>query len=547
MSKEKNLVEDALIQMRNLEEAVAENAKGILASTMKQEIKELVKESIVSEQPDDEEIEDDPELSDIPDDEGDDDSEMMDMPDDEDDEDSEMMDMPDDEDDDDDEDFEMMDMPDDEEDVIDFSGNDDISDEDLLTVFKALGPEDGIIVKKDDNIINLSDEETDQEYMIRMESEDEKYIGTDEMYGEYNEYDEFGESFDVDDEYSIGESDSSDDEELKSIIDDVFSKNYSNEFNDKSDELVDDIFNSNSSEEMGEEFEEDVVYEIEVDDVEEDLYNEELEETIYEVDLDEVDESDDFEGMQMESMKPKIGKGAKIGKPKFSYKKTSGGFKEDKKQGTRGVGIGKGPKFEFKEGMKQEKKEGAHTMSKGKPSAMFHSGMSKEETKEAARTLGNGKRWGRNSLNKPKAAPTHLRKESYNRDIQQIQVLREKNEEYRKALNVFRDKLNEVAVFNSNLAYATRLFTEHSTSKQEKINILRRFDGVETLKESKNLYRTIKSELSNTTTKPSITESIERNIEKSPSSGSASTLIESKTYENPQFLRMKDIMSKIIK
>ena len=42
MAKEKNLVEDALIQMRNLEEAVAENAKGILASTMKQEIKELV-------------------------------------------------------------------------------------------------------------------------------------------------------------------------------------------------------------------------------------------------------------------------------------------------------------------------------------------------------------------------------------------------------------------------------------------------------------------------------------------------------------------------
>ncbi len=549
MSKEKNLVEDALIQMRNLEEAVAENAKGILASTMKQEIKELVKESIVSEQPDDEEIEDDPELSDIPDDEGDDDSEMMDMPDDEDDEDSEMMDMPDDEDD--DEDFEMMDMPDDEEDVIDFSGNDDISDEDLLTVFKALGPEDGIIVKKDDNIINLSDEEADQEYMIRMESEDDKYMETYEMYDEYNEYDEFGESFDVDDEYSIGESDSSDDEELKSIIDDIFSKNDSNEFNDKSDE--------------------EVVYELEVDDSDTELFDDTSDETIYEVDLDEIEDSDlyemdsdesdlyemdsdesdlyemDSEYLQNEAMKPKIGKGAKIGKPKFTYKKSSGGFKEDKKQGTRGVGIGKGPKFEFKEGMKQEKMENPKTISKGgKPLATFHSGMSKEETKEAARTLGNGKRWGRNSLNKPKAAPTHLRKESYNRDIQQIQVLREKNEEYRKALNVFRDKLNEVAVFNSNLAYATRLFTEHSTSKQEKINILRRFDGVESLKESKNLYRTIKSELTNTN-KSSITESIERKIEKSPSSGSASTLIESKTYENPQFLRMKDIMSKIIK
>ena len=43
-----------------------------------------------------------------------------------------------------------------------------------------------------------------------------------------------------------------------------------------------------------------------------------------------------------------------------------------------------------------------------------------------------------------------------------------------------------------------------------------------------------------------VTESMSR-IEKSPASGSSQTLIESKTYENPQFLRMKDIMSKIVK
>jgi hypothetical protein len=123
-------------------------------------------------------------------------------------------------------------------------------------------------------------------------------------------------------------------------------------------------------------------------------------------------------------------------------------------------------------------------------------------------------------------------------------MLREKNDEYRKALNVFREKLNEVAIFNSNLAYATRLFTEHSTTKKEKINILRRFDGVETLKESKNLYKAIKDELSTEETKP-ITEAVETKLNKNVSSGSAVNLIESKTYENPQFLRMKDLMSKI--
>jgi hypothetical protein len=123
-------------------------------------------------------------------------------------------------------------------------------------------------------------------------------------------------------------------------------------------------------------------------------------------------------------------------------------------------------------------------------------------------------------------------------------MLRGKNEEYRKALNVFREKLNEVAIFNSNLAYATRLFTEHSTTKKEKINILRRFDDVETLKESKNLYRSLKDELTSTDTK-SINESVTTKLNKSVSTGSSTTLIESKTYENPQFLRMKDLMGKL--
>jgi hypothetical protein len=98
------------------------------------------------------------------------------------------------------------------------------------------------------------------------------------------------------------------------------------------------------------------------------------------------------------------------------------------------------------------------------------------ETTEASRTLGIRKK----SLKRPcTQIQVRLRKESVSKEMN---LLREKNEEYKKALDFFRNKLNEVAVFNSNLAYSTRLFTEHSTTKQEKINILRRFDNVESLK-----------------------------------------------------------------
>jgi hypothetical protein len=373
---------------------------------------------------------------------------------------------------------------------------------------------DGVIVKKDNNMVNLKDDNTDKEYMIQMESSEGDYdMEVEEDYDMLDEDDMEIEEDDMDME--IGEEDDDEDMEMGMGDDDM-----------DIDSIIDSVFSKDVGS-MEESDMEEVVYEIEMD--EDDM---EMEED-YDM-LDEDDMMDEDDDIQMESTKPKIGKGARIGKPKFSYKKSSGGFKEDMKKGTRGVGMGK-PKFEFKEGKKDISDAVKKEMMPFK----------KKETKEAARTYGMGSKSGR-GLRKGITPNRNLTFESRERNLEQIQILREKNEEYRKALNVFRDKLNEVATFNSNLAYATRLFTEHSTSKQEKINILRRFDGVESIKESKNLYRTIKSELTSTN-KTSITESIGEKIDRTPSSGSASTLIESKTYENPQFLRMKDIMSKIIK
>jgi hypothetical protein len=292
--------------------------------------------------------------------------------------------------------------------------------------------------------------------------------------------------------------------------------------------------------------------------------------------MDEQDEEMD-EDWTNESYSPKKTKpkGVGIGSgPKFTYKdKAAGGFKEDKKQGPKTMGTGK-PKFDYKKGanmeakskvVKAETKEGQGYKDKederlgmkdGKIASKDlkttkarrdDAGFEKRETKEAARTFGMGSKEGRglrkgitNNRNYV-YSNSGVKVESTNAEVS---MLREKNDEYRKALNVFREKLNEVAIFNSNLAYATRLFTEHSTTKKEKINILRRFDNVDTLKESKSLYKSLKDELAKVETK-SVNESVEKTINNTVSSGSATTLIESKTYENPQFLRMKDLMTKI--
>ena len=567
MQENKSLVQEALIQMRNVEEAIAENAKGILHSTMKEEINQLVKESL-SEQDEvdlDADMEDDVDTDDVDMDidmDVDNDTEDMDM----------------------DVDTEI-DMDSEDESPIDLT---DASDEEILKVFKAMGEEDGIIVKKDGEDIHLTDNDADTEYLVKLGESEEDEINM-------NETDEIMNQTETD-------------ESVQDVIDAIFSKD-----GDTSEVDIDDVESDDIDE---------VVYEIHLDDEDEMMESddemmesddEELDESddeeLDESDDEELDESDDDDEMMesyqdedemMESddedeeeldededeesidetynhkravregkstVKPK---GVGIGSgPKFTYKnKAAGGFKEDKKEGPKSVGTGKA-KFEYKKGanmegkskvVKAETKENygskKHEFKRKKVDGVekkagtkdgHYKDYEKTETKEAARTYGFGSKEGR-GLRK---GITNNRNYVYsNSGVKvestqaEVSMLREKNEEYRKALNIFREKLNEVAIFNSNLAYATRLFTEHSTTKKEKINILRRFDGVETLKESKNLYKSIKDELSNGDTQ-SITESVETKLNKQVSTGSSVNLIESKTYENPQFLRIKDLMSKL--
>ena len=533
MAEKKSLVEEALLQMKNLEEVVSENAKGILASTMKEEISELVKESLKKET--DEQAEDEMDVEiDSMDDMGDEEDIDIDMN-------MDDMDMED------EDEFDVEDMEDEMEMDLDMDSEDEqpidltnASDEEILKVFKAMGDNDGIIVKKDDGQITLEDENEDSEYIIQLESDMEEET--------MEEMDE--------------EEMSDDDVDVDAMMDAIFNSEMEEEWNES------EMYESEEMEE--EEMEEDemeegeVVYEITMDEEDEDE-DEDEDESVNENKFtikpkmgsltkssltNKAKKMETKEGSMM--TKPVVGKGVKTGSAKFEYKE---GKKMETKEAAiepkgraKGVGMNLSPKkFEYKEGYgmnkgdksKTHKGDEDYTTKKG--DTLKRKAFEKEETTEAARTLSNGTRNYpmRKGLPKMKVKPNSALSE-------EVVRLREKNEEYRKALNVFREKLNEVAVFNSNLAYATRLFTEHTTTKQEKINILRRFDDVESLKESKSLYGSIKNELSNNKNQSVVTESMSR-IEKSPASGSAQNLIESKTYENPQFLRMKDIMSKIVK
>ena len=430
---EKSILEQALLQVQNLEEAVKQNAKGILASTMKEELKDLLKESLEEEEETttEEEVakpEEEAEQDVTADDEETDDESEEDVDTDVDtDTDLDNLDSTDDVDSDVDADVDMDDMGTDmgtdmesmgdegsmdDEDVMDMTG---ASDDEVLKVFKAMKPEDGIVVKKDGNNVEFGDGEN--EYIIKLDSEDS----------------------DLDTGMDMG---ADLDTDVDSDVD--------------SDVNMDDM----DATEVDSDLESDVDADADMEDVDAEDELEADEETIYEIELDEEDE---------------------VEEPK-----------------------------------KVEATEAARTKSNphGNKNGMKRAGLPSKKMYKAG-----------SSIN------------------EEVETLKKQNAEYKKALVLFKDKLNEVAVFNANLAYATRLFTEHSTTKQEKLNILKRFDTVSTMNEAKSLFSTIKTELGSKTT---VTESVAKKISNTPStSSSTEVLSESKAYENPQFSRIKEMMRKI--
>jgi hypothetical protein len=398
---QKSILEQALLQVQTLEEAVKQNAKGILASTMKQELNDLLREQEEDEDEtevpvagqSEDEVNPDEEEDVTGDEPEDDETSINDEPSDEEDE---MADEPDEEGEMEDEEFGMDDMSDEmesDDDVVDMTS---ASDDEVLKVFKAMKPEDGIVVKKEGDKLSLSVD--DQEYIIKLDGED----GGNEM--GLSEEESYDESF----------SNPEDDAQLNALGED---------------------------DEDG---------------------------TVYEVTLDEDEIALDKE----ESEEPKKVEATEAARNSIT----------------------------------------AH----GNKNGMNRSGLPSKKVHKA----GSGV-FGIN---------------------EEVETLKKQNSEYKKALVLFKEKLNEVAVFNANLAYATRLFTEHSTTKQEKLNILKRFDSISSINEAKNLYKSIKTELD---TKKPMTESVVDKISLTPQTSSTEVLSESKAYENPQFRRMKDLMSKI--
>jgi len=469
MTQKKSIVEQALLQIENIEDAVKQNAKGILASTMKQELNDLLKEQEDDDFiPDEEENgvpEDGDETTSITDELPDEDETSTEDSDEEPSLDGEFGDELGDE-----ADLDGDDLGDDLEDddeVLDMTG---ASSDEVAKIFKAMSPEDGIIVKKDDDKIELNVEEPG-EYIIKL-NEQEDYFDDDDI-SEENIY-----------EIELDEDDEGFEGELDEDKNDPFTKGEGEAV--KSPKLP--LTKPENKQSGG------------------------------------GPEDDPFTNAEGENLKKnRKEKGLSTSNPMGKSSEPKGGktstpFETDKGDNLKMTRTDKG--LTGKKGEQTEAARNKSTRQGNKNEAQKRSGLGTKDDHSSG-------------SKKFKAGSTSFMNE-------EVTKLKKQNAEYRKALVLFKDKLNEVAVFNANLAYATRLFTEHTTTKKEKMSILKRFDSISTITESKGLYGQIKEELSNT--KP-ITEAVADKIASpTKTSSSGEMLSESKVYENEQFSRMKTLM-----
>tara|TARA_R110002012_G_scaffold62266_4_gene163815 strand:- start:44787 stop:46415 length:1629 start_codon:yes stop_codon:yes gene_type:complete len=538
----KSLLEEALIEAQQIEETVKSNAKEILASTMKEEIEELVKESlsnnglkkkVIKEQELEAMVDDDEEVIDMDDEGGDDEMEdVLAMADEVD-----VDDIPSPEG---EEEFEPLDLT-------------QASDEDVLKVFKAMGAEDGVIVKQDDDVISIEDEGTGEEYRIELdESKKRKSIIKED---------------DMEDEMDVNVED----EEVQSLEEDDYSDDrWSGHYKDAAEDDYSQIEKlkkdahydagrrrANMDEMMGDE----PMYEIEMDDMQEGgskMGDQSASHLDYEKDMHERgSKMGDQSATHLDYEQDMKEGGAKMGDQSATHLD----YEKDMKEGGAKKGDQSKSHLDY-EGKKEDMEEMVRINNLGQK---VHAGNRSNKYNKAARekagiNMKESRRSVRNRFinERKRMEDTKVLTENIDNLKGEVKILKNKNGEYKKALKMFRDKLNEVAVFNSNLAYATKLFTEHTTNKSEKINILRRFDEVESLKESKALYKNMKKQLSSSTksvVKESLgnknskktvqlSESVQKKITKTPVTG-ASKLRESRTYVDPQIARSLDIMSKI--
>ncbi len=100
------------------------------------------------------------------------------------------------------------------------------------------------------------------------------------------------------------------------------------------------------------------------------------------------------------------------------------------------------------------------------------------------------------------------------------------NKELRKIAGKIREQLSEATVVNASLAKIVKLVTENSTTKEEKLDIINRFNNVKTIDDTKRLYEQIEGELKKSHTINNVKKTINGQLTEAKNNDGKSALVE---------------------
>jgi hypothetical protein len=140
-------------------------------------------------------------------------------------------------------------------------------------------------------------------------------------------------------------------------------------------------------------------------------------------------------------------------------------------------------------------------------------GLSHVITHQNAKQVGseNNTNYGKADRLRPAVRQESALKKDIDKLIKENEELKSINVEFKDALKKYKTQLYEMAVFNANLSHVNNLFVEHTTTVDEKKNILNKFKAVATIEESKSVYNQFVSTLNESKkTKKTIEEMVEK-------------------------------------
>lgn len=138
---------------------------------------------------------------------------------------------------------------------------------------------------------------------------------------------------------------------------------------------------------------------------------------------------------------------------------------------------------------------------------------------------------------------------SYSQQFENIKrkanVIFNENKQLKEVLAKLKGKLEESIVINASLGKIIQLVTENTTSRDEKVNIVKRFNNVKTIQESRELYNTISNELKSVhnNTKSVVNESMDKQI----AEGKNNNIIETSIYKSTDLSNTLDLMDRMMK